>query len=210
MDSTKHPIRSFILSLLVVAAMGYGVYLGASKLLAQLAAVTSDLGKAIVAAGATITIATVTVVFGKIWEQRVKLQDDVRQRKLPIYQAHIEFMFKTIYASMDKQEADELDPAVVAEFRRFTSQVLVWGGPEVIKTWTVFRLHTWDGTSTRQGFLKFEAFVKALRVELGNRNTSLTDGDLIKLFINDFDSYKPALATAELETNLDVSTAREM
>lgn len=197
MDGNQHPIRAFLFGLVILAVLGYGAYWGLSGALAQLAAVTSDLGKAIVAAGATVVVATISLVFGKIWEQKVKLQEEVRQRKLPVYEAHVRFMFETIFGSKDAKadaaaSVDAVQPDVVAAFRTFTGQILVWGGPNVIKTWTTFRLHNWDGAEPLQGFLKFEAFIKALREELGNKNSNLADGDLLKLFVNDFDAYKVA------------------
>lgn len=200
MDANKHPIRAFLISLAVLAGLGYGAYWGLSRLVAQLAAVTSDLGKAIVAAGATVVVATISLVFGKIWEQRVKLQEEVRQRKLPVYEAHLKFMFETLFASKEEKndgtpKPDGPSPELVAAFQTFTGQILVWGGPNVIKTWTAFRLHQWGEKPPLEGFLKFEAFIKALREELGNRNTNLADGDLLKLFLNDFDAFKAGLAT---------------
>jgi hypothetical protein len=197
MDALRHALRSLwslLIGLAVLGALGYGAYWGLSRLIVQLASLTSDVSKAIVAAGATVVVATVSLVFGKIWEQRLKLQDEVRQRKLPVYQAHLQFMFKTLFASKDgKTETPQQE--VVDAFRDFTGQILVWGGAEVIKTWTTFKLHDWQGKEPLAGFYKFEAFIKAIRKELGNKNENLAEGDLLKLFVNDFDTYKLAALT---------------
>ncbi|WP_437619822.1 hypothetical protein [Sorangium sp. So ce1151] len=53
-----------------------------------------------------------------------------------------------------------------------------------------FRLHDWVNGTHADGFLKFEKFVKAIRADLGNSNSELKHGDLIKLFVNDFDTAK--------------------
>jgi hypothetical protein len=169
---------------LLVVGLGWGVYLVLGALLRQLAGVTTDVGKAIVTAGATVFAAVLSVVLGKLWEQRVKINEEVRQRKLPVYEQQIALMF----SFLSKDEASKpTQQDVQKAFRSITEKLLVWGGPAAIRAWSAFRLHTWEKDRPREGFLKFEAFIKAVRKELGNTNTPLADGDLLRTFINDID-----------------------
>jgi hypothetical protein len=168
---------------LLVVGLVWGAYLAGAALLHQLAGVTTDVGKAIVTAGATVFAATLSVVLGKLWEQRVKINEEVRQRKLPVYEQQIALIF----SFLSKDEAKPTQQDVQKAFRSFTEKLLIWGGPAAIKAWSAFRLHTWEKDRAREGFLKFEAFIKAVRKELGNTNMPLADGDLLRTFINDVD-----------------------
>ena len=186
METKQHPL-ALPVSLVVVAVLGLGVYWFISALIEKLNAVNSDLGKAIIAGAVTLSVALVSVVVGKVWEQRLKLQQDVREKKVPVYEKQIETFFSVLFAPKEgenKVSEEELKKA----FQGFTEKLIIWGGPEVIQAWSAFRLHAWQNSKAEQGFLKLEAFLKAIRKDLGNSNGSLAAGDLVKLFINDFQS----------------------
>ncbi len=81
-------------------------------------------------------------------------------------------------------------------FLDFTEKLIIWGDSAVIKAWEEFRIHSWkdnDQATALEGFVKFERFIKALRKDLGNDNKNLKDGDLLRLFINDFDAVTASI-----------------
>lgn len=185
---------AFLLGLAILVGLGYGFYWLLARILDHLSNITSDSGKAMVAAGTTIFGSVVTLVFGKAWEQRVKIQEEVRQRKLPVYEEQIKLLFSMMFSS--REGSSPLTPQeIIRTHRAFTEKIIVWGGPGVIKAWTDFRLYNWTGDNPIGGFAKLEGLMKAIRTELGNSNMTLQEGDLLKLFINDFDEKKPGAAS---------------
>src|SRR5690242_11322954 len=70
----KPPVLSLLLGLAFVAALGYGFYRLIMAVVVTASTVSSDTGKAIVTAGATIFASVASVVLGKIWEQRTKIK----------------------------------------------------------------------------------------------------------------------------------------
>ena len=184
MNDKQQPVSIFI-SLLVVGLLGLGVYWLITALFDKLNSVDSDLGKALVTGGATVSIAVVSLVFGKLWEQKVKIQQDIREKKIPVYEKQIAIFFSILFAGKygeQKPTENELGKA----FQDFTEKLIIWGGAEVIQAWLAFRLHDWQNSKTVEGFLKVEALLKAIRKDLGNSNSNLAVGDITKLFINDF------------------------
>jgi hypothetical protein len=177
------------ISLVVFAGLVYGCYLVAARAFRQLTAAPGDLGKAIVTAGATIVVAVIALVFGKMWEQKVRLREELRQRKQPVYETQVHLLFSVLFASREGATTST-EQDIFKAFREFTEKLLIWGGPEVIKKWSAFRLHPWGSGTPEEGFLKFETFVRAMRAELGNKNSGLAHGDLLHLFINDLDPAK--------------------
>ncbi|MDZ7616964.1 MAG: hypothetical protein U1E05_08170 [Patescibacteria group bacterium] len=168
----------------VVALLGLGVYFFIAAVIDKLNALNSDLGKAIVAGAVTVAAAIITLVVGKVWEQRVKIQQEVREKKVPVYEKQIETFFAVMFAQKTGAKAaspEELQKAFLA----FTEKLIIWGSPEVIKAWSAFRLHDWQNTTPQAGFLKLEAFIRAIRADLGGSNSGLPDGELMRLFIND-------------------------
>jgi hypothetical protein len=92
------PQYGLVVSLAIVALLGLGVYYFIAAVIDKLNAVNSDLGKAIVTGAVTVAAAIVTLVVGKVWEQRVKIQQEVREKKIPVYEKQIETFFAVMFA----------------------------------------------------------------------------------------------------------------
>ncbi len=188
---TKNQIQSVLIGLVIFFSIGFGMYFFISSLIDKLASVDSDISKALIGAGVTIFAATLTIVGGKLLEQKIKIKQEVRLKKVPIYEEQMEVIFKILFASK-KGNKNMKEAEIVKAFTKFTEKLIIWGGSEVIKAWQEFRTHSWEDSDKNQGikgFMIFEKFVLALRKDLGNENKQLEDGDLLKMFINDFDEY---------------------
>ena len=185
----KQQIGSVLIGLGTVAALGFGFYWLVAALIDKLNSIDSDVSKALISAVVAIVGATLTIVVGKLLEQRIKIKQDVRLKKVPVYEEQMKVIFDVLFASKRGKKAMN-EAQLVKAFSNFTEKLIIWGDSAVIKAWEEFRTHKWeDGNNqvARAGFVKFEAFVKALRKDLGNDNKNLKDGDLLRLFINDFE-----------------------
>jgi hypothetical protein len=188
----RPPVLSLVLGIGVIAGAGYAFFRVVMFTANTLAAPSSDAGKAIVTAGATVFASVASLVLGKAWEQRTKLREEVRSRKIPVYEDMIKLLFTFLFA--EKEGRKQLNEQEInAAFHGITEKIIVWGGPEVIQAWARFRAP--DPSEPGAFFIAFEDFVKAIRKELGNSNAPLGHGDLLKLFVNDFDPVKAATMT---------------
>src|SRR5690606_51151 len=97
---------------------------------------------AIVAGAFAVVAATVTLVIGKIWEQKIKLKQEVYAKKVPVYETQVSTLFEIVFAGKKGEELDQ--DKVVQMFADFTEKLMIWGGPEVIRCWQQFRLHDWQ------------------------------------------------------------------
>ena len=182
MNSKSQP--GLVGAVVVLAVLVGGLYFFVAAVLDKLNSLNSDLGKAIVAGAVTLFAAVVTVVGGKIWEQRVKIQQDVREKRLPVYEKQIETFFSVLFAEKAGNEKPS-EQDIQKAFMAFTEKLIVWGSPEVIKAWSAFRLHDWTSAKPVDAFLKVELFLRAIRRDLGNSNSGLPPGELMRLFVND-------------------------
>jgi len=118
------PIRRWFnsLSALAVLATGaYSIYWLFERLLRQLNTMTTDNGRAVVTAAAAVTASVVTVVVGKVWEQKVKLREELHQRKQPVYEAQIHLLLSVMSASRAGQESPS-EAQIFQAFREFTEK----------------------------------------------------------------------------------------
>ena len=93
MESGTERKYSLFVSLVVVTLLFAGLYWLSILIIDKLNSVNSDLGKAIVTAAATGFFAVLALVIGKAWEQRTKIQQDMREKKIPVYEKQIETFF---------------------------------------------------------------------------------------------------------------------
>jgi hypothetical protein len=185
----RQQVTPILIALGAVFALGYGALLFLSALIDKLNSISGDLSKALVAGGIAIVTAVVTLVVGKVWEQKVKIRQEIREKKIPVYEEQIQTFFSAMFAAKFggvQANEEELGKAFVS----FSQKLVIWGGPDVIKAWCSFRSHDWQASTPMQSFATLETFIKAIRNELGNDSSSLTNGELLKLFINDYDAHK--------------------
>ena len=187
----KNQNRALLIGMAIVLVSGTGIYFLISSLINQLTSIDSDISKALIGAGVTILVATIVGVGGKLLEQNIKIKQEVRSKKVPIYEEQMKVIFKILFASQKGNKKME-ETEMIKAFTGFTEKLIIWGGSEVIKAWEEFRAHPWgneDKDLAREGFMKFEKFVLTLRKDLGNENSNLEDGDLLRMFITDFDDH---------------------
>ena len=91
--------RSYLLlGMAAIVALAVGIYFAVSKAMHVFLALNSDVAKAIVAAGAAILVAIISLILSKQYEQRATIQAEHRTKKIPIYEELIEFLFRVTFA----------------------------------------------------------------------------------------------------------------
>jgi hypothetical protein len=163
--------------LVFLFALGWGVYLFVAALLDKLSSVQSELAKALIAASATVLAAVIALVAGKIWEQRLKIRDEIRAKKIPIYEKHIATFFDILYSKQQKKEHE-------VAFKLFAEKMITWGSSDVIKAWNRFRSMDADGCIEQERVDRLEHLFRAIRKDAGNPVWNLQKGDLLGLFVN--------------------------
>jgi hypothetical protein len=142
---------------------------------------------ALVAASATITVSVITVVVGKYYERKRAIEQEIRNKKIPVYDEFIQFIFKVMYAAQTREPLPEEE--VLRFFRDFSQKMIIWGSDEVIKAWVTAKSVAARGDAGKTGFLfEMERVLFAIRKDTGHPNRGLMRGDLLRLFVNDMDS----------------------
>ena len=181
---TKTNFKSIGLALTLFFILGWGVYIFVAALIQKLGSVQSDLVKTLVTSAVTAIVAVATLVGGKIWEQRLKIRQDIRDKKIPIYEQHIQTLFRVFMAAKVGKEPPTQQELTQA-FASFSEKMIVWGSSEVIKAWGAFKMTPVDTANPTKAFLVMERLFKAIRKDLGNDVSGLAHGDLLRLFVND-------------------------
>jgi hypothetical protein len=183
MMQSPSPFKAVLIGLFAIAALGFGLYWFVAALIDKLASVQGDLSKTLVASSATIIISVLTLVVGKVWEQKLKTREEIRAKKIPVYEKQIETFFSVIMSEkISGEKVSERD--LMKAFAAFSEKLIVWGSADVIRAWVKFRTTKFDGA---EGLKMMDDFFLAIRNDLGNDSSKLKNRELLQLFVNDLD-----------------------
>lgn len=184
---------SMVLGTLAIAAIAALLLYSGWFVVQNFGKLNPEVAVAIVSAFGALLIA----LAGRSLERRTQAIREQQQRRIPVYEEFVKGIFKGMQLGVPKDNRKEDFDAeqFLATATNFTQKVLVWGSPEVLQAWVEFR---YEGS--REGVAKdeygqnllllMEEFFMAMRKDLGLSNRGVSDGDLLKLFINDLDDDK--------------------
>lgn len=168
----------------------YGLYLLIIKLFKIFNSLQTEVAAAIVAAMATIIVSVLSVTIGKYYERKRVIENELREKKIPMYEEFIEFYFNLLMSK--KINGKEMTQEEMMKFfNRFTQKLIVWGSDEVVRLWSNYRREyaLKDGNSMENMF-EFEKLLLAIRKDTGHKNKHIEKADLLGLFVNDINKYK--------------------
>ncbi len=117
------------------------------------------------------------VLTTRVWERRETEKAARRARIAPLYEE--------IISNMMDDEREGGDPEFWTQWNK---QLLLWGDPEVIHAWIAMRLASAAGPVGRPQVLMWEQFLLTARANIGISNKTLAQGDLLRVYINDWDT----------------------
>lgn len=186
LPDAKHLAKILGVLLAFMIFLGGGIYLFTWGMLRLLDAVKDEMSKAIITGAVAVLGSAFTLVFGKLWEQRIKIRDEIRARKIPIYEGHIATFFKIFFApKVTGKQPNQKE--VMDAFAKFAEQMVTWGSSDVIKQWGKFR-KIGDDMADLPPEAKLdilEDLFMSMRKDVGNDVRSLKRRDILRLFVND-------------------------
>ena len=151
----------------------------------------SGIAVAIIAAAATVFVSVLSIVIGKVYESRALIQKEHREKKIPVYEDLIKFMFRVL---MGTKTGDIPSEKEMIEFMSgFTQRMMVWGSDDVLYAWVQWRRVLTNEADLKANPMKlillYEKLILAIRRDLGHNNKGLKTGDVLALFVNDIDQH---------------------
>ncbi len=115
------------------------------------------------------------------WEKRQELERLRREQLAPIYEQLIGIV-KTI---------GEEQAATADFFQDFSTKLVLYGPPAIIKSWNAFRaLEMPEDMTDPTYLLTYEQLLFLMRKDLGHDDSTLLPGDLLRVYVNDFDEMR--------------------
>jgi hypothetical protein len=166
--------------------LALAIMLGAFASLVWLTALAIREGATVLAAILAALATVGAAMVARYFERKKELEAARREYFGPIYE--------NLAGALAGQTMTERKTAKVAG--DFMRKALIYASPSTLKTFREWRqgllglppnTDDWPKHVTLQNALRYEAFIKAMRKDLGVSNFTLQDGDLARSVINDFD-----------------------
>ena len=164
----------------------------------------------------TITVAIITgflsivaIIIQRIWEKRYNKEQEIRNKKLPIYQKMInEFSYffyndPNLKTEQEKQKfQDEKINRLIKFIADNNGELITWASDEVLKEWSLYRKIALSKEDQGMNLMfQTEKLFYAIRKDLGHKNKNLLTGDILRFFVNDIDEVMEKLKKNAEENN---------
>ena len=189
MRSKFRQTLSAIVGFVLLAALVYGAFVALRAATRVLTSLDSDIAVAIIAASATVFVSVLSIVLGKAYEARALVQKEHREKKTPVYEDLIRFMFRILMGT--KTGATPSESEILEFMSDFTQRIMVWGSDDVVAAWVKWRRAAVNAEELEMDpvelLLLYEQLILTIRRDLGHKNRNLGTGDVLALFVNDID-----------------------
>lgn len=151
-----------------------------------------DLQYEVAVLGGTIAGSMASLFVAKQLETRAKIEQDIREKKVPVYDKLITTLFGVMLLGRSKASNSKQED-VTSAMAEFAQGLIFWGSNEVIKTYGAIRKNALSGSaSTPDANALLEGLLLGIRKDLGHDNRGLENGALLRIFVNDVDRYLDA------------------
>lgn len=195
-------LLGFAVLLAIVGGAGWLIY----AFFKYLSAVPKDLAVALIAAGATVLVATFTVMAGRYFERKKELDALYRDKKIEIYDEFLKEFF-TLFFGAGEGELATPEKDLVPFLREFTRKLILWSGPNVIEAFVAWKDHLAKGVPDAQSIFLTEAFLRAIRDDLRHSSRNLRRGFFARLFLKEGTLF---LAMAQKDPNVTLEALAAM
>lgn len=152
----------------------------------------STLGAALLATSATIAGSALVGIL-----ERRRVMDGVRREQIGAL--YLEFASVLTGQEMSARKREK----VILDFQR---KCLLYSSAATLKKFRAWHRGLpgrpdgdWSDQETVENNLRYEAFIKAMRKDIGISNWNLQDGDLARTVLSDFDEIQERASSAHLE-----------
>lgn len=179
----------FFLAFIILILFGLFIWYLAPGVWRLFSDLQKEVAAALIAAVATVFVSVVSVTLGKYYERKRLIEQELRGKKIPIYEQFIDFIFQLMMSEkINGKQMSEKE--MQSFFSRFTQILMVWGSDEVVKRWSSYRTLLAKGGATTESMFELEKLFLAIRRDTGHKNKDISRGDLLGLFVNDIDKFK--------------------
>lgn len=185
-------MKNFINLIIGLGSIGlvvYGVFKSISWFYNQVLSVDPRISAALITGLIAIIGTSLTITIPRYYQKRMEIDSHLRDKKSETYKLLVELLFRILMNG--KADKPLKDKEVIREMSKFTENLILWGSEDVMKSYIAYRKYfmsrKFGEEMTLEAIEKMENLLLVIRKDMGHKNKSLQQGDILSLFINDID-----------------------
>jgi len=190
--NTLKNIISFLIRLVVIVLAGYFIFKGIDLFFGKIDKINPNIAVAIIAGSVTITGYFIT----RYLERKKIIEQQIREQKLPVYEEFVSFLFSFLQKSKNKKQIN--DQKLQDFFWTMNKKSILWLSDRTLKSYIKWKNDTGkysklEGNDLEKSLsilLTLENLLKDFRMDIGHKNKNIQEGDILSLFINDWEKIK--------------------
>jgi len=140
-------------------------------------------------ASITGIISIISLIISKWLEYKLKIIEEHRKKKIPVYEELVEYFIKNIVLS-ERLGQEGLNEQEVMEFLAgITPKLIGWGSNDVISAYNEFRALGLEDKNEEKAIQVLDNLLVEIRKDLGHSVYNLPKHHLLRLFTNDVDEF---------------------
>ena len=179
------PAFQLVLGFLLIGGIGWLLFWVVQTFAGYVSTIPKELGAPIIAAVATVLVATLTVVVGKYFERKRELDALYREKKTEVYDEFLKKFFDVYFSAGENTGDHDLVPF----FRDFSRKLVLWAGPGVIEAFVAWKDHLAKGTPDAKSIFLTEDFLLAVRRDLRHTNKGIRRGLFARMFLKNSELF---------------------
>lgn len=183
----KTTILAILMAVLLFIGLPLLAWYAVSSVLSWITSQQSEVAPAIIAAAATILAGIGAVIFSQQRTKTREIAETHRPKKVELYTTFVKKVMEVMQKSKEEGSDDSLiEHAGLQEcFEEFTTDLILWGSPSVIRAYHRFRELSTSGTADTNIVVVMDDVMRTMRKDLGHSDWTLQRGEVIKLFLKD-------------------------
>ncbi|MFB4348626.1 hypothetical protein [Microbacterium sp. CR_7] len=184
------------LSLLLLLAIAAGGVFALWSVIAWFLGLSADTQTPLAALIGVVSVPVITYFTSRSLEKRRSRENAIREKKTEIYDRLIRGLMRML--NLSKADDPMTEKEMVALFSEAIPDLITYGSRKVILAWNNFRtISAKTGGDASAAGHAFEDLLKAMRNDLGHPTATTARGDLLRMFINDYDEFQRANKSRE-------------
>jgi len=184
-------ILKFLFYLVIFSALIFLAYHAFKYFFNLFGSLQKEVSASIIVAFGTVMVAVLSISTTKHLDRKSRIEQEIRDKKIPVYNDFIDFLFKIL--NINKDPSKKMNEKQIVEFvEKFTKKLIIWGSDELILEWAKFRelgnIQPQPRNEQLELLLQLESIIYAIRKDTGHKNKNLSKGKILSLFITNLQS----------------------
>jgi hypothetical protein len=134
----------------------------------------------------------------RYFEKKKVIEQQIREQKLPAYEEFVDFLFDIFKKTKDGRKFNDKDIKELGEFYwEMNKKAILWLSDKTLKSYSTWKSMTSDYADKENRsevenlniLFALETLLLDFRNDIGHDNKNIEKGDILKIFINNFDDY---------------------